>query len=190
MVTNQCMTCYGVGKITCSACIGYGYHNVNGTRTRWDGSVEYYTDQVPCSSFGCIEGKLFCPACRGSGQDKAHVIDGLLSAAADAAGTIGSFTSAAPPTQPVGQVFLLESGACEYHPQFLDTFPRSFYLQLLDHTVLFLTLTPRGTNTHLDTGRLPKGQWYTPTESDGTPLPVQLHSDGRQLYVLWLDAET
>ncbi|WP_131746648.1 MULTISPECIES: hypothetical protein [unclassified Frankia] len=151
--------------------------------------MEYYSEQIPCSSFGCIQGKFSCLACGGSGQDQARVIDEILSTAADADGTIGSSASAVPPTQPVGQVFLLEPFAYEYHPQFLDTFPRSFYVQLL-YTVLFLTLTPRGTNTSLDTGRLPRGQWYTPTEPDGTPLPVQLHSDGRQLYVLWLDAET
>jgi hypothetical protein len=180
VVTNQCMTCAGGGPATCSACQGYGYHVRNLIRTRWDGSVEYYTEQVPCSS--CARGKVRCPACDGSGQTQPQQVAG-------AGRPTGSFASAIPQTQPLGQVFLLRPGACEYHPQFLDTFPRSFNLQLRqDRTVLYLTLTPRGTKTWLDTSRLPRGQWYTPTEADGTPLPVQLHFDGTQLYVLWLGA--
>ncbi len=180
VVTNQCMTCAGVGTATCSACQGYGYHVRNLTRTRWDGSVEHYTEQVPCSS--CTYGKVPCPACGGSGQTQPQQVPG-------ARVPTGSFTPGIPPTQPVGQVFLLGPGAYEYHPQFLDTYPRSFHLQLRqDRTVLYVTLTPRGTKTWLDTSRLPRRQWYTPTEPDGTPLPVQLHFDGSQLYAVWLDA--
>jgi hypothetical protein len=101
----------------------------------------------------------------------------------------GSFTPYRPPTQPLGQVFLLKPDAYEYHPQFLDNFPRSFHLQLRrDRALLYLTLTPRDSKKWLYTSGLPQGQWYRPTEDDGTPLPVQLHFDGRQLYVVWLDA--
>ncbi|MBI4278039.1 MAG: hypothetical protein HY660_06245 [Armatimonadetes bacterium] len=61
-----CGVCGGLGKVRCSSCGGSGYHTRSGTRTRWDNSVEYYQEQVPCSS--CVGGRTMCMRCSGVGQ--------------------------------------------------------------------------------------------------------------------------
>jgi hypothetical protein len=62
---RQCGACSGSGYQTCGSCGGYGYHTRNGTRTRYDGSTEYYQERVPCS---CNSGRLRCGRCAGSGR--------------------------------------------------------------------------------------------------------------------------
>lgn len=62
---RQCGACAGMGSVTCSACSGHGYHVRSGTRTRLDGSTEYYQDHVPCS---CAGGRTRCGRCGGSGR--------------------------------------------------------------------------------------------------------------------------
>jgi hypothetical protein len=63
--SRQCSACSGVGYQTCGSCGGYGYHTRSGTRTRYDGSTEYYQERVPCS---CGAGRVVCGRCRGSGR--------------------------------------------------------------------------------------------------------------------------
>lgn len=62
---RQCGACAGSGAVTCSACGGHGYHVRSGTRTRADGSTEYYQEHVPCS---CSGGRVRCGRCAGSGR--------------------------------------------------------------------------------------------------------------------------
>lgn len=62
----QCRACTGTGSVTCSACGGHGYHMRSGTRTRPDGSTEYYQEHVPCS---CTGGRVRCGRCHGSGRN-------------------------------------------------------------------------------------------------------------------------
>ena len=62
----QCGACAGSGYVTCMSCSGYGYFDRSYTRTAWDGSPEYVTEQVPCSS--SVGGRQSCMRCGGSGQ--------------------------------------------------------------------------------------------------------------------------
>lgn len=62
---RQCGACSGTGYQTCGSCGGYGYHTRSGTRTRYDGSTEYYQEQVPCS---CSGGRVRCGRCGGTGR--------------------------------------------------------------------------------------------------------------------------
>jgi hypothetical protein len=63
--SRQCGACAGTGRQTCSSCGGRGYHSYNRTRTRWDNSVEYYQENIPCS---CSGGQVSCYRCGGSGR--------------------------------------------------------------------------------------------------------------------------
>jgi hypothetical protein len=63
---KPCPQCAGTGKLLCSTCVGTGYHNVSSTRVKYDHTIEYINDRVPCSS--CDDGYIKCPSCRGSGQ--------------------------------------------------------------------------------------------------------------------------
>lgn len=63
--SRQCGACSGIGYQTCGSCGGYGYHTRSGTRTRYDGSTEFYQERVPCS---CGAGRVVCGRCGGSGR--------------------------------------------------------------------------------------------------------------------------
>lgn len=63
-VDRQCGACAGLGTITCGSCGGRGYQRYSRTRTRPDGRVEYYDENVPCS---CASGRLRCSRCAGPG---------------------------------------------------------------------------------------------------------------------------
>jgi hypothetical protein len=62
---HQCGACEGTGTVTCGSCGGVGYHQHSRTRQRYDGSTEYYQENVPCS---CNGGRLHCAACGGTGR--------------------------------------------------------------------------------------------------------------------------
>lgn len=61
---EHCWTCAGSGWITCSSCIGYGYHSQTTTRTDFEGNVEYVEEQIPCM---CSGGQMVCTRCSGAG---------------------------------------------------------------------------------------------------------------------------
>jgi hypothetical protein len=63
--TRQCGACVGMGSVTCSSCGGLGYHIRSGSRTRPDGSTEYYQEHIPCR---CTGGRVGCGRCGGSGR--------------------------------------------------------------------------------------------------------------------------
>jgi len=63
---HLCGVCGGVGRTRCSSCGGTGTHPRSASRTRYDGSIEYYTEQVPC--YSCSGGRITCSRCGGSGQ--------------------------------------------------------------------------------------------------------------------------
>jgi len=63
--SRQCGACAGMGSVTCSSCGGHGYHRRTGTRTRSDGSTEYYQEDIPC---GCNGGRVQCTSCGGTGH--------------------------------------------------------------------------------------------------------------------------
>ena len=65
MTPKACIACAGTGRSSCSSCGGYGYHQVQATRTRHDGTIEYGTDRVPCTN--CQGGQAPCISCGGKG---------------------------------------------------------------------------------------------------------------------------
>jgi DnaJ-class molecular chaperone len=62
-----CRRCSGSKRETCPSCRGYGFQTRNTTRTRYDGHVEYGSEQVACGPcFGV--GYILCTLCGGRGQ--------------------------------------------------------------------------------------------------------------------------
>jgi hypothetical protein len=61
-----CMVCNGRGFNSCGACHGSGATCSSKTRMRFDRTVEFYQDRLPCT--GCFSsGRISCLACTGVG---------------------------------------------------------------------------------------------------------------------------
>jgi hypothetical protein len=172
-VAKQCSTCEGLGDVPCSSCGGRSYHQRDMTRTRWDNSIEHYTERIPCSS--CSTGRLVCPACNGSGSiDQPRPVPSpAITSQSQVPGPLS--------TRALGEEFVISRGDYEYHPRHT-----AFHIQLgLDGSTIYLTRTPGGGKHFLEMHKLPMGQWFTPKEPDGSDIPVELRYDGAQLRVRW-----
>jgi hypothetical protein len=67
------------------------------------------------------------------------------------------------------QSFVLNMAQPNYHPMWQD-----FYLQIIGDTLFANNIPPRGTNHYWVIQSLPVGQWFTPQDRGGQPVPVSL----------------
>jgi hypothetical protein len=157
-----CMPCGGRGYNNCTACGGAGATFISKSRMRYDGTLEFYQDRVPCT--GCFSsGRITCGFCKGLGWV-------LQSGASPPVSHLGGVPSSTPSEDSqVSQAFEFQAYEFVRHPNRQEIWA---CWQHNPGNCLDIGLSTGSMRIEL-TGR-PRDTWLDMQDGSGSPVPLSI----------------
>lgn len=187
MPGKYCIKCNGRGSQNCTACIGYGYHTRSGSRSRYDGGIEYYIDNITCGSCSGM-GKITCFTCGGSGLNKQYdIADSISPKTQNApADTTAYNQSGSRGWSPDWVSFVIEYDKKYEHPLYHE-----FYIQYIwvDDKIYFYNIPGYPFRKFAQVEHISSDSWYK-YNADAIKIPVLLRFRDFQVEGCWINQDS